>query len=66
MNLLYQKALDLLTTLIKNHKIAGIEEVDKATVLAMRYMKRLVSQVISSKKSVGTESDIGVTSFEIN
>ena len=36
--------------LIKNHKIAGIEEVDKATVLAMRYMKRLVSQVISSKK----------------
>ena len=36
--------------LIKNHKIAGIEEVDKATILAMRYMKKLVAEVTSSKK----------------
>ena len=37
--------------LIKNHKIAGIEEVDKATILAMRYMKKLVAEVTSSKKT---------------
>ena len=36
--------------LIKNHKIAGIEEVDKATILAMRYMKKLVSEVTNAKK----------------
>ena len=36
--------------LIKNHKIAGIEEVDKATILAMRYMKKLVAEVTNSKK----------------
>ena len=29
--------------LIKNHKIAGVEEVDKATVMAMRYMKKIVA-----------------------
>jgi fructoselysine 3-epimerase len=38
--------------LIKNHKIAGIEEVDKATVLAMRYMKKLVAEVKTKKISV--------------
>ena len=37
--------------LIKNHKIAGIEEVDKATILAMRYMKKLVADVTSKKLS---------------
>jgi sugar phosphate isomerase/epimerase len=31
--------------LIKNHKIAGIEEVDKATIMAMQYMKKLVASV---------------------
>mgnify|MGYP003576207230 FL=1 len=36
--------------LIKNHKIAGIEEVDKATVLAMRYMKKLIASLSSSPK----------------
>jgi sugar phosphate isomerase/epimerase len=36
--------------LIKNHKIAGIEAVDKATILAMRYMKKLVAEVTNSKK----------------
>jgi sugar phosphate isomerase/epimerase len=34
--------------LIKNHKIAGVEEVDKATIMAMRYMKNLVA---STKKA---------------
>ena len=37
--------------LIKNHKIAGIEEVDKATILAMRYMKKLVAEITTVKKS---------------
>ena len=37
--------------LIKNHKIAGIEEVDKATILAMRYMKKLVAEVNTKKIS---------------
>jgi sugar phosphate isomerase/epimerase len=36
--------------LIKNHKIAGIEEVDRATIIAMRYMKKLVAEVNNSKK----------------
>ena len=36
--------------LIKNHKIAGVEEVDKATIIAMRYMKKLVAEVTNSKK----------------
>ena len=36
--------------LIKNHKIAGIEEVDNATILAMRYMKKLVAEITTSKK----------------
>jgi sugar phosphate isomerase/epimerase len=37
--------------LIKSHKIAGIEEVDKATILAMRYMKKLLAEITSSPKS---------------
>ena len=37
--------------LIKNHKIAGIDEVDKATILAMRYMKKLVAEVNTKKIS---------------
>ena len=36
--------------LIKNHKIAGVEEVDRATIMAMRYMKELVAQVKFNKK----------------
>ncbi|HZB12985.1 MAG TPA: sugar phosphate isomerase/epimerase family protein [Chryseolinea sp.] len=37
--------------LIKNHKIAGVEEVDKATILAMRYMKKLLAEVSTPKKA---------------
>ena len=36
--------------LIKNHKIAGVEEVDRATIMSMRYMKDVVAQVSSNKK----------------
>jgi sugar phosphate isomerase/epimerase len=37
--------------LIKNHQIAGVEEVDKATILAQRYMRRLVEKHGAGKKS---------------
>ena len=36
--------------MIKNHKIAGIEEIEKATILGMRYMKQLVERVASVRK----------------
>ncbi len=39
--------------LIRNHQIAGIEEVDRATIRAMRYMKGLIEQIRSNK--VGTK-----------
>ena len=29
---------------IRNPKIAGVEEVDKATFMAMRYMKKLIAE----------------------
>jgi sugar phosphate isomerase/epimerase len=38
--------------LIQNHKIAGVEAVDIATVRAMRYMKALVERVSKAKKGV--------------
>jgi sugar phosphate isomerase/epimerase len=34
---------------VKNHAIAGIEEVDRATVLALQYMKRLVQKTTTPK-----------------
>jgi sugar phosphate isomerase/epimerase len=37
--------------LIKNHKIAGIEEVDYATIIALRYMKKILAQVKSQIKT---------------
>ncbi|HZI53014.1 MAG TPA: hypothetical protein VFD56_04910, partial [Chitinophagaceae bacterium] len=37
--------------LIKNHKIAGVEEVDKATILAMRYMKKLLADIATHNKT---------------
>jgi sugar phosphate isomerase/epimerase len=39
--------------LIKNHKIAGIEAVDEATIMALRYMKKLVERV-TAVKNVGS------------
>jgi sugar phosphate isomerase/epimerase len=38
--------------LIKNHKIAGEEEVDKATMRAMRYMKKLVERTVKKPASM--------------
>jgi sugar phosphate isomerase/epimerase len=37
--------------LIRHHKIAGIEEVDHATIIAMRYMKKILAQITSSRKT---------------
>ncbi len=34
---------------IRNHKIAGEEEVDKATLMAMRYIKKIISQTKAKK-----------------
>jgi len=36
--------------MIRNHKIAGVEEVDRATKMAMVYMKGLVAKTASLKK----------------
>jgi hypothetical protein len=30
--------------MIRKHQIAGIEEVDKATAMGMRYMKRIIAE----------------------
>jgi sugar phosphate isomerase/epimerase len=37
--------------MIRNHTIVGVEEIDKATVLGMRYMKKLVEKTAIRKKS---------------
>jgi sugar phosphate isomerase/epimerase len=37
--------------LIKDHKVAGIQEVDYATTIALRYMKKILAQVTSSRKT---------------
>lgn len=44
--------------LIKNHKIAGMEAVDNATVLAMRYMKKLVANATSAKKTISGKATL--------
>ncbi len=44
--------------LIKNHKIAGVEEVDKATILGMRYMKQLVERFTSIKKAASSKASL--------
>jgi sugar phosphate isomerase/epimerase len=32
--------------MIRNHKIEGVEEIDRATIMAMKYMKRLIAKSI--------------------
>jgi sugar phosphate isomerase/epimerase len=44
--------------LIKNHKIAGMEAVDNATVLAMRYMKKLVVNATSANKTISGKATL--------
>jgi sugar phosphate isomerase/epimerase len=41
--------------LIQNHRIAGVEAVDQATIRALRYMKKLVERVSSTKKSMSAK-----------
>ncbi len=41
--------------LIKNHKIQGIEAVDEATVMAMKYMKKLVERASAKKKQASAK-----------
>lgn len=38
------------TAVLKNHQIAGIEEIDRGTRLALRYMKRLVNSAAPASK----------------
>jgi sugar phosphate isomerase/epimerase len=38
------------TPVLKNHKIAGIEEIDQGTRLSLRYMKQLVDRATSAGK----------------
>jgi sugar phosphate isomerase/epimerase len=44
--------------LIQNHKIAGVEAVDEATIRAMRYMKKLVERVAATKKSMSAKPSL--------
>ncbi len=37
--------------LIKNHQVAGIEEVDYAAIIAMRYMRNILANVSSTRKT---------------
>ena len=37
--------------MIRNHKICGVEEIDKATIRGMRYMKNLLNKVAGLKKT---------------
>lgn len=37
--------------MIRNHKICGVEEIDKATIRGMRYMKNLLTKIAASKKT---------------
>ena len=40
--------------MIRNHQIMGVEEIDKATERAMRYVKQLLNKIASGKKT-GTQ-----------
>lgn len=40
--------------MIRNHQIMGVEEIDKATDRAMRYVKQLLNKIASAKKA-GTQ-----------
>jgi hypothetical protein len=36
--------------MIRNHKIAGVDEVDKATIRGLKYMRKLVAQAAAAAK----------------
>jgi sugar phosphate isomerase/epimerase len=37
--------------MIRNHKICGVDEIDKATIRGMRYMKNLLNKIAAVKKT---------------
>jgi sugar phosphate isomerase/epimerase len=43
---------------LKNHTIAGIEEVDEATSMALRYMKKLVNKTPSHSRKETTQTTL--------
>ena len=44
-------ASEYCVAVVKNHQLAGVEEVDRGTSLALRYMKQLVEPVAPAPKS---------------
>lgn len=42
--------------MIKNHQLCGVEEIDKATVRGMRYMKNLLQRISGSKKTTSSKA----------
>lgn len=44
--------------MIRNHTIAGVEEIDKATLLGLRYMKKLVERTAMRKKSTSSKPSL--------
>jgi hypothetical protein len=44
--------------MIRNHAIAGVEEIDKATLLGLRFMKKLVEKASIRKKSTSSKPSL--------
>lgn len=44
--------------MIRNHTIVGVEEIDKATLLGLRYMKKLVDKATIRKKSISSKPSL--------
>lgn len=44
--------------MIRNHTIVGVEEIDKATVLGLHYMKKLVEKTTIRKKSTASKPSL--------
>jgi sugar phosphate isomerase/epimerase len=44
--------------MIRNHTIAGVEEIDKATLLGLSYMKKLLEKTTTRKKSTSSKPSL--------
>ena len=44
--------------IIRNHAIAGVDEIENATILGLRYMKKLVEKTSVRKKSVSSKPSL--------
>ncbi len=44
--------------MIRNHTVVGVEEIDKATLLGLRYMKKLVEKTAIRKKSTSSKPSL--------